>query len=336
MDQFHCQSSPVDVMELTTASVRTFGQQQPKAAPGASVKRSSAKKNKKKSNEDSDKPKRPLSVYNFFFQHERAQILKKTPSKYEGEKPRRSHGKIGFATLARSVATKWNNNDPETRKHFDQLTAEDKTRYKREMEAWKEAQLFKEKEMNKSNTAFDHLRSYPAQAFSMSAVRVPVVNAQSIVKCNLMAASKASQQSGRMVFSRFQGGCASSHLQAPSHSHCSQGTGMSHFVSSPSFYQNTSFDVHSNHVVGARRIHKSTNHNGNPSVVVGRALALLQEQEDNIPANCMPSFQPLDATTLSRVESEESHGSYLPSDVSELAAKLDDDCLGLLSDFLSQ
>jgi len=52
------------------------------------------------------KPKRPLSSYNFFFHYERQRILAQTPIRKEG-KPRRSHGKIGFADLGKLALEKW-------------------------------------------------------------------------------------------------------------------------------------------------------------------------------------------------------------------------------------
>jgi hypothetical protein len=85
------------------------------------------------------KPKRPLSAYNFFFHHQRQIILSEIPTRKEG-KPRRSHGKIGFADLARSIASKWKKLSREERAPFDRKAMEDKKRYLREMEEWKKRQ----------------------------------------------------------------------------------------------------------------------------------------------------------------------------------------------------
>lgn len=92
-----------------------------------------------KSKEERTKPKRPLSAYNWFFQTERQRILDETPTRKEG-KPRRSHGKIGFADLARMIAAKWKSLSKEERQSYDEKAAIDKQRYQREMEEWKEGQ----------------------------------------------------------------------------------------------------------------------------------------------------------------------------------------------------
>lgn len=100
-----------------------------------------------KNDEDNDseqdnqnpKPKRPLSSYNFFFQTQRQLILDETPTRPEG-KPRRSHGKIGFAPLARIIAARWKSIDADTRKEYDDMAAQDKARYQVEMEEWKKNQ----------------------------------------------------------------------------------------------------------------------------------------------------------------------------------------------------
>lgn len=82
------------------------------------------------------KPKRPLSSYNYFFQDQRRLILIQMPIRPEG-KPRRSHGKIGFAALARLIAARWKGIDQATKKPYEKLASLDKARYKQEMAEWK-------------------------------------------------------------------------------------------------------------------------------------------------------------------------------------------------------
>jgi HMG-box domain len=88
---------------------------------------------------DINKPKRPLSAYNFFFKMERAEILKELPDVTAEKKPRRSHGKIGFKELATRISTKWKSLPPDVRYRFDQMAALDKKRYLSEKKQWKGA-----------------------------------------------------------------------------------------------------------------------------------------------------------------------------------------------------
>jgi hypothetical protein len=101
---------------------------------------------KKPKEQPKDKPKRPLSAYNLFFQNERKEILRAAPER-AGAKPRRSHGKIGFADLARNIAANWKSIDPESRSQLDKLAAKDKERYKKEMDEWKKKQEVKKKQI---------------------------------------------------------------------------------------------------------------------------------------------------------------------------------------------
>eukprot|EP00977_Amphora_coffeiformis_P009308 scaffold2109_cov188-Amphora_coffeaeformis.AAC.9 len=91
-----------------------------------------------KGGKEKEGPKRPLSAYNFFFQFERARLVEALPVRAEG-KPRRSHGKIGFAELAKVIGAKWRNITPEEKAIFDKMALQEKESYKRELRAFKEA-----------------------------------------------------------------------------------------------------------------------------------------------------------------------------------------------------
>lgn len=88
------------------------------------------------SSDDSDRPKRPLSAYNYFFQHEREQLLSKLPVRASG-KPRNSHGKLGFSEMARAIGAKWRSVDEDHKAHFRRKADADKARYKSEMVEYK-------------------------------------------------------------------------------------------------------------------------------------------------------------------------------------------------------
>jgi hypothetical protein len=82
------------------------------------------------------RPTRNLSAYNFYFKDKRRRLLEALPPRSEG-KPRRSHGKIGFSDLARTIASGWKSLDAGTRAYYENLAVADKERYARELEAWK-------------------------------------------------------------------------------------------------------------------------------------------------------------------------------------------------------
>jgi HMG-box domain len=83
------------------------------------------------------KPKRPLSAYNFFFKTERTNILNQIPDVAADQKPRRSHGKIGFKELATRISAKWKSLPPEERSIFEAMAVCSKERYLVEKKEWK-------------------------------------------------------------------------------------------------------------------------------------------------------------------------------------------------------
>jgi hypothetical protein len=103
------------------------------------------KRRKKKWKKPKDKPSRPLSAYNLFFQHERAIMLgKDAPTDADEEMKKRvhckTHGKIGFADMARSIGSKWKSMDAESKKMYETQASAEKKRYTEELAAWKEEQ----------------------------------------------------------------------------------------------------------------------------------------------------------------------------------------------------
>jgi len=81
-----------------------------------------------------EKPRRALSAYNIFFQHQRGQIKKElAESSLIAENCQKNtemhHGKMLFANLACMVATRWKTIDQETQVQYKELAGRDKNRY---------------------------------------------------------------------------------------------------------------------------------------------------------------------------------------------------------------
>jgi hypothetical protein len=112
----------------------------------SSAKRPSKKKPK-------DKPKRPLSAYNFFFKEEREKILKvvlaEEPSKVDNDpdsddfldeaalgRLRKEGGKVSFEEMGKIIGQRWKNIEPDRMNKFSELAAEDTERYKKEMQSY--------------------------------------------------------------------------------------------------------------------------------------------------------------------------------------------------------
>lgn len=104
-----------------------------------STKKKTSKKGKAKKEKSSDgpeKPKRPLSAYNLFFQSQRQELLVKLPVRAQG-KPKNSHGKCGFQELARIIGAKWRSLDSGSRQYYDKLAAIEKKKYDKAVKYYK-------------------------------------------------------------------------------------------------------------------------------------------------------------------------------------------------------
>lgn len=110
-----------------------------------------------------DKPKRPLSAYNIFFQHEREKIITNNPEitleavlfkikntiKPKKRRHRKSHGMIGFAQLARTIAETWKALDEADKSPYEAKAAIEKAKYREDLEEWARAREEKAKEDEK-------------------------------------------------------------------------------------------------------------------------------------------------------------------------------------------
>jgi len=77
------------------------------------------------------KPRRSLSAYNIFFNHQRNQIIKERMDLQP-----QCRSRMSFSTLARMIAARWKAIDSETRGKYEELAAKDARLYKRKIDEW--------------------------------------------------------------------------------------------------------------------------------------------------------------------------------------------------------
>lgn len=106
--------------EVEPAKVKKGKKTAAKAKPTASKK--------KRRHKPKDFPKRPLSAYNIFFKETREKIL----ADNEGKKD------IAFQTMAKEIAARWKDLDPEERERVGSLAKEDMKRYREEVKSYEE------------------------------------------------------------------------------------------------------------------------------------------------------------------------------------------------------
>ena len=108
------------------------------------------------------KPKRPLSAYNYFFQSERARLLEALPVRAEG-KPRRSHGKLGFHDMAKTIGARWKEADDDTKAYFAHFAKQDKERYNMEKKMFDSQRKAHQKDAQIQRPSVVPSRSTPLQ-----------------------------------------------------------------------------------------------------------------------------------------------------------------------------
>jgi len=119
--------------------------------PGKQKKAASATKRPTKK-KPKDKPKRPLSAYNYFFKEEREKILRTllgedvdgnskegNPDHIDDEQEKRlkkEGGKVSFEEMGKLIGQRWKAINPERLAKYTALAASDTERYKKEMEIY--------------------------------------------------------------------------------------------------------------------------------------------------------------------------------------------------------
>jgi len=142
----------VDLLKTTPSPRLTMlGKASPMTVPTRAMEKNGdeqkkrRKKRKKKWTKPEGKPKRPLSAYNIFFAQERIIMLGKDVPTAEQEALKKkvhckTHGKISFAVMARTIGAKWKALGPNEKKQYEERAREEKTRYLAELKSWKDAQ----------------------------------------------------------------------------------------------------------------------------------------------------------------------------------------------------
>lgn len=103
------------------------------------------KRTRKKWKKPVGKPNRPLSAYNLYFRKERAIMLgdaAEMTDQEPGKKRvhRKTHGKIGFAEMAKIIGAKWKKLPDEEKEEFVKVAVELKEKYAKDLAEWREEQ----------------------------------------------------------------------------------------------------------------------------------------------------------------------------------------------------
>jgi hypothetical protein len=104
-----------------------------------------------------DMPRRPLSAYNLFFKSERQKIVSSMSSDMHQEGRKKKALGIGFAGLARVIASRWKLLESEDKSAFEEQARMEKLRYRNQVSVWKSKQAIKKCSKSSSLTCIKDL-----------------------------------------------------------------------------------------------------------------------------------------------------------------------------------
>lgn len=125
-------------------------------------------------------------AYNLFFKHSREEILSSISDvcviddglteEMRRRRHRKTHGKIGFAELARNIAEKWKNIDIESKAFFEAKADAEKVRYRKELEIWNQSR--KAQGLSTSSSPFKKAKVSARQQESLKSMLLPALTSQ--------------------------------------------------------------------------------------------------------------------------------------------------------------
>ena len=108
------------------------------------------------------------------FRDQREILLNTLPSR-DGQQPKRSHGKINFKDLAKTMAARWRAIDPKDKEEYEKIAAVGRAKYLQQAKAWKKQQrkLAKDQKKKRNQDDDDTASSSVAAPAPPSSIIVP-------------------------------------------------------------------------------------------------------------------------------------------------------------------
>ena len=167
------------IYELASSKIKRM---KDKSGPSSNMTKRKRRKSSEIKKKPRDMPKRPLSSYNIFFREERARVLKERGTELrnqqEQKEARAKPDPELFATMGKTIASRWKDLAPEDRVPFENEAKQEMKRYRKEMEEYKQKnksiqavsnkQLIDPRDSNVRSSNQSHSFSASADAFRIS------------------------------------------------------------------------------------------------------------------------------------------------------------------------